>query len=150
MLKIEDNFFQGFNDFSKKMLDYVDKQFDDFGITRVQWVALNSINDSDNLIQAQLAKMMNIRASTVVRIIDRMEINGLINRSERPKDRRKITLSITQKGVDYVNRLSSKVVNVNKSITKSITNEELEIFDKIRKKIMENTSRTLIKEEDKI
>jgi len=46
--------------------------------------------------------MMNIRASTIVR----MEINGLINKSERPKDRRKFTLSITQKGVDYVNRLS--------------------------------------------
>lgn len=150
MLKIEDNFFQGFNDFSKKMLDYVDKQFDDFGITRAQWVALNSINNSDNLIQAQLAKMMNIRPSTVVRIIDRMEINGLINRSERPKDRRKFTLSITQKGVDYVNRLSSKVIKVNKSITKNITNEELETFEKIRKKIMENTSITLIKEEDKI
>lgn len=150
MLKIEDNFFQGFNDFSKKMLDYVDKQFDDFGITRAQWVALNSINNTDNLIQAQLAQMMNIRPSTVVRIIDRMEINGLINRSERPKDRRKFTLSITQKGVDYVNRLSSKVIKVNKSITKNITNEELETFEKIRKKIMENTSITLIKEEDKI
>ena len=98
MLKIEDNFFQGFNDFSKNMLDYVDKQFNDFGITRVQWVALNSINNSDNLIQAQLAQMMNIRASTVVRIMDRMEISGLINKSERPKDRRKFTLSITQKG----------------------------------------------------
>ena len=150
MLKIEDNFFQGFNDFSKKMLDYVDKQFDNFGITRVQWVALNSINSSDNIIQAQLAQMMNIRASTVVRMIDRMEINGLINRSERSKDRREFTLAITQKGVEYVNRLSSEVVKVNKSITKNITNEELEIFDKIRKKIMENTSITLIKEEDKI
>ena len=98
MLKIEDNFFQGFNDFSKKMLDYVDKQFNDFGITRVQWVALNSINNSDNLIQAQLAQMMNIRASTVVSIMDRMEISGLINKSQPPKDRRKFALSITQKG----------------------------------------------------
>jgi len=139
-LKIEDNFFQGFNDFSKKMQDYVDKQFNDFGITRVQWAALISINNSDNLIQAQLAQMMNIKASTVVRILDRMEINGLINKSERPKDRRKITLSITQKGLDYVNRISSKVVDVNKSITKNITSEELEIFDDIRKKIMVNTS----------
>jgi len=122
------------------MQDYVDKQFNDFGITRVQWAALISINNSDNLIQAQLAQMMNIKASTVVRILDRMEINGLINKSERPKDRRKITLSITQKGLDYVNRISSKVVDVNKSITKNITSEELEIFDDIRKKIMVNTS----------
>jgi len=140
MLEIEDNFFQGFNDFSKIMQDYVDKQFNDFGITRVQWAALISVNNSDNLIQAQLAKMMNIKASTVVRIIDRMEVNGLINRSERPKDRRKITLSITKKGVDYVNRLSSKVVDVNKSIIKNVTKEELEVFNNIRGKIMENTS----------
>ena len=143
MLEIEDNFFQGFNDFSKIMQDYVDKQFNDFGITRVQWATLISVNNSDNLIQAQLAKMMNIKASTVVRIIDRMEVNGLINRSERPKDRRKITLSITEKGVDYVNRLSSKVVDVNKSIIKNVTKEELDVFNNIREKIMENISTIL-------
>jgi len=41
-------------------------------------------------------------------------------------------------------------VNVNKSITKNITNEELEVFYNLRGKIMFNTSRMLIKEEDKI
>ena len=143
MLVMEDNFFQGFNDFSKKMQDYVDKKFNDFGITRVQWAALISINNSENLIQAQLAQMMNIKASTVVRIIDRMEVNGLITRSERPKDRRKIILSITKKGVDYVNRLSSKVVDVNKSIIKNVTKEELDVFNNIREKIMENISTIL-------
>ena len=92
--------------------------------------------------------MMNIKPSTVVRIIDRMEVKGLINRVQPLKDKRKFTLSITRKGVDYVNRLSSKVVNVNKFITKNVTKDELEIFNNIRRKIIENVSQPLIKEED--
>ena len=94
--------------------------------------------------------MINIRASTVVRIIDRIETNALINRVKPLKDKRAFTLSITQKGVDYVNKLSSKVANVNKLITKNITNEELETFSNIRENLNENISQTLIKKGDEI
>jgi DNA-binding MarR family transcriptional regulator len=140
MFKIEDNFFRVFNEISKKMFDYVDKQFNYFGITRVQWAALINIYNFDNLTQTELADMMNIKASTAVRLLDRMETNGLINRVEQSKDRRKVTLLITPKGEDYINRLSLEVGNINKSIIKNITKEELEVLNNIMNKMIKNVS----------
>jgi len=70
----------------------------DFDITPPQFNALLHLDESGAITMGELCQKMYLACSTATDLIDRMERNGLIERSRDTTDRRVIRLHITERG----------------------------------------------------
>jgi MarR family transcriptional regulator for hemolysin len=60
----------------------------DQGLTRAQWQTVLYLARQEGVHQTVLAEMLEIEPMTLVRILDRLEGRGLIERRQDPEDRR--------------------------------------------------------------
>jgi len=58
------------------------------GLTRSQWQTLVYLNVHEGIHQGKLADILEIESITLVRILDKLEARGLIERRRHPTDRR--------------------------------------------------------------
>lgn len=70
----------------------------DYGITPVQFAALQAVADSPGLDQRTLARTIGFDTSTIGGVIDRLETRGLLVRHADPDDRRVRLLELTSEG----------------------------------------------------
>ncbi|MEI6857366.1 MarR family transcriptional regulator [Psychrilyobacter sp.] len=128
---------------SKKIGDNFNSKLKEKGLTRVQWIALFYLGEAEDLSQTILGKKMNIRNSTVVALIDRLEREKLIIRKKHDLDRRKTLISLTELGKDTREKTMYLGETFNENLRKNIDNEDLQIFKKVFKKIVENSKKNL-------
>jgi DNA-binding MarR family transcriptional regulator len=65
------------------------------GLTRSQWQVLAHLTHREGIHQGALAEILEIEPTTLVRILDRLQAAGLIERRSHPKDRRVRLLFLT-------------------------------------------------------
>ena len=111
------------------------------GVTRVQWIALYYLGKNDNINQKMLGKKMNIKESTIVRLIDRMETDELVERKKNPNDKRVINIVLTPKGEDTRKKLLPEGQKFNDIVAEGIKKEDLEIFMDVLHKMVSNVNK---------
>jgi DNA-binding MarR family transcriptional regulator len=77
---------------------YSRKLVADHQITGPQLVCLNSIVELGPITATDLSYQVHLSASTVVRILDRLESKGLIQRQRQEDDRRRVHVTATISG----------------------------------------------------
>lgn len=80
-------------------------------MTRARCTVLIHLAQLVGLNQAALAQILDIRPSTLVRLLDRLEAAGLVARMPDPDDRRAHILALTTKAlpiIEYINDLTRK------------------------------------------
>ncbi len=80
----------------------------------------------------------NADKSTLSGIISRMERDGLLTMKEASDDKRRKTLTITDKGQRIYDKLQYMIEQVDKKATEGISMQEMEFFYSISKKIENN------------
>src|SRR5215813_14144982 len=78
-----------------------------FGLTLPQCRALLYLSQDEGITQAQLAAVTDIEPMTLVRMLDRMEADGWLERRGNPSDRRTRHLYFKAKGraqLEHINR----------------------------------------------
>jgi DNA-binding MarR family transcriptional regulator len=70
-------------------------------ITGPQLLCLNQLAESNGLTVGELAGEIHLSPSTVVRILDRLEIKGLVRRERSTGDRRRVIVSVTETGRQF-------------------------------------------------
>ena len=68
----------------------------DTGLTRSQWAVLAYVARHEGSNQAALADMLEIEPITLVRLLDKLEAAGLVERRPDPTDRRARRLFLTE------------------------------------------------------
>lgn len=74
------------------------------GLTAPQLIALKKINKYGQLTTGQLSKHINLSQATVSSLLDRLEKKGFIFRKRDLNDKRKVYVSITESGIDTINK----------------------------------------------
>ena len=69
-----------------------------FGVTPVQYAALQAIANDPGIDQRTLARSIGLDTSTVAGVVDRLEARRLLRRNASPEDRRVRLLSVTAEG----------------------------------------------------
>jgi MarR family transcriptional regulator, transcriptional regulator for hemolysin len=69
----------------------------DLGLTRSQWQVLAHLAEREGIHQGALAEILEIEPITLVRILDKLQAAGLIERRPHAKDRRVWLLFLTPK-----------------------------------------------------
>lgn len=100
-------------------------------ITIEQWVGLRMIDEAGPLCQKDLACRMEKNQNTIKALIDRLEAKELVTRTEDPKDRRNLILTLTGKGESLLDTLSPLEDEVNEAIESVLPPEETETLKQL-------------------
>ncbi len=86
-----------------------------YQISAAQLNCLLALYENGPLPPSQIARHMMVQSSTVTGVVDRLEQKGLVSRSRNTRDRRIITVQLTDLGIDLtVNApppIQQKIVN---------------------------------------
>jgi MarR family transcriptional regulator for hemolysin len=86
------------SDVARTMRTYIDQRAREHGMTRAQWGALARLERQEGMTQAEMAENLEIQPISLVRLIDRLCLHGLVERRPHPRDRRANQLYLTEKG----------------------------------------------------
>lgn len=85
-------------DVARAMRTFIDQRAREHGMTRAQWGVLLRLDRQEGMTQAEMAESLEIQPISLVRLIDRLCLQGLVERRPHPRDRRANRLYLTEKG----------------------------------------------------
>jgi DNA-binding MarR family transcriptional regulator len=97
----------------------------DSGLTLTQLKSLFLIANKGSTNFRKLAKALGVTPSNVTGIVDRLEEQGLVSRTQNPEDRREMTLQATDKGKALVSNLKKTGIKHMTQILSLLSLEEL-------------------------
>jgi len=122
----------------KQFSEAFGRKLEGSGITRIQWIVLYYVNEAEKISQRELAHLMNVKDSSIGRLIDRLERDKLLERQRSLEDRRVINVLLTQEGKDLFSTVVHLGEEFNNQLTAGIAQEDLEIFDRVLHQMLLN------------
>lgn len=117
----------------------LDRRLRPLGYSRSRWMALLHVSRQDGITHRELAERLGIEAPTLVRLIDRMEDEGLLQRCASETDRRVKHLHLSSNGRKEVERIWASAANLRQEILSGLSEAEisttLNVLQNIRSKL---------------
>ena len=118
------------------------KEMEPFGLTPLQWAALDAIQREPGVDQSQLSRNIELDTSTAAGVIYRLEARKLIERRASPSDRRLRILFLTEEGQSLLNRATPTVMAIQEWLTEPLEPEERPQFMKLMSKVIHRPARS--------
>jgi MarR family transcriptional regulator for hemolysin len=93
-------------DTARAMRTFIDQCARRHGMTRAQWGVLLRLERREGMTQAEMADALEIQPISLVRLIDRLCEQRLVERRPHPSDRRANRLYLTPKGWTTLERMA--------------------------------------------
>ncbi|HET8799839.1 MAG TPA: MarR family transcriptional regulator [Marinobacter sp.] len=120
----------------------LDERLKDLGVTQARWTTMVYLQQGgEGLTQRELASLMAIENPTLVRLLDSLEQQGLIERRPCPNDRRARRLYLTDDGKAFMEDLSGRAARLREEMLDGIGDQEIECAIKVFHKILENAEK---------
>jgi MarR family transcriptional regulator, transcriptional regulator for hemolysin len=115
------------HDVSRMRRTLFDQRLKDLDITRAQWSALASLSrhETEGVIQADLARELEVGKVTIGGLIDRLEASSIVERRGDPADRRTRRVYITDKGYEIIEQMQTIGRELNAVIMKGLTLDQI-------------------------
>lgn len=114
----------------------LDRRLRPLGYSRSRWMVLLHVSLKDAISHGELADRLGIEAPTLVRMIDRMEADGLLHRRASETDRRVKHLHLSPAGRKEVERIRASAAEVRREALLGLDKSEiaaaLNVLQKIR------------------
>jgi MarR family transcriptional regulator for hemolysin len=145
MEKLNDTFFYNLEKTVKTYRQYFQNQLKahGFDITLDQWLILNTILENPDISQNEIAEKVFKDKASVARIIELLVQNGFLTRAIHATNRRMFQLTVTEKGMDTVEKLKDLVQIFRKNALIGITPDVLKEIQNVMKAIVENCKNTV-------
>jgi DNA-binding MarR family transcriptional regulator len=122
----------------KKKCNHVDqKLMDEFNLSQSEYLFFYSLDNCKAISSSELSKHMGLSASRVSRVVDKLVINGFLDRNIDSSDRRAITLCLTSKGQEIKSRINKERLKCEEQLLRVIPSNEVEKLREIIAKIVE-------------
>jgi MarR family transcriptional regulator, transcriptional regulator for hemolysin len=114
----------------------VDVRLQPFGLTEATWLPLLHLARAlAPMRQKDLAASLSLDSSSVVRLLDALQISGLIERREEAADRRAKTIVLTALGRSTVERVEAVSSQVRQAALAGLTDDEIATATRILQQI---------------
>lgn len=110
------------------------------GLTRAQWAVLAYIARNEGSTQAALADLLEIEPITLVRLLDKLEAAGLVERRPDPNDRRVRRLHLTAATGPLLEQLQGLAADAREAALSGLTNAERQQLTDLLMKVRSNLS----------
>jgi MarR family transcriptional regulator for hemolysin len=111
---------------SRLLRNYIDHRAKSRGTTRAQWIVLFRLRQQEGLSQVDLADVLELQPISLVRLLDRLVEQGLLERRHDPRDRRANRLFLTANGRQLVDELDSLRDSIASDVLRDIPTEAIE------------------------
>jgi len=105
------------------------------------WYYLRVLWIKNRVTQKYLSDMTNVSENTTVSMIAGMEKADLVTRQKDDVDRRKIIVSLTERGKAFEKKLIDNVLRINDVATQGIDRAELDVCAHVLTRMSENLAR---------
>lgn len=131
---------------SRLLRNHIDQRAKDRGTTRAQWIVLFRLRQQEGLMQVDLADVLELQPISLVRLLDRLVEQKLLERRADPNDRRANRLFLTAKGRRLVDDLDSLrddiATDVLHDVPKTAIESTLETLVEMKARIKETAGDT--------
>lgn len=103
----------------------LDRRLRPLGLSRATWLLLAIVSRSEGLSQRELASRLGLEGASVVRLVDRLEKEGLIER-RTGSDRRVKTIHLRAKGAVVAAEIRKVAAALRAEVFRGISARELE------------------------
>lgn len=116
------------------------KEMEKYEITHSQMEILLYLmfNQNKEINQKNIEEKFNLTNPTVTGLLNRLENKEFIKRTISKKDARFKTITVTEKALKLCNAIHDEAENIKSKITYNVTDEEIEIANKVLEKILVN------------
>jgi DNA-binding MarR family transcriptional regulator len=131
------------HDVSRLRRTVIDKALKPLGITRSQWWVLSNLarNTSHEMVQTELANVLDIGKVALGGLLDRLEASGYIERKADPSDRRAKRVAMTRKGEEILEQMQEQGADLNRETLRDISEAEVrlaeDIMHRMKKRLIE-------------
>lgn len=117
--------------------DQVSQELKEFGMTEPQYNVLRTLKEAKGgpLTVQELLERMVQRSSNITRIVDKLIAKGFVERKECPTNRRKMDITLTKAGNQFLKKLDKKVVGFHKPLMEKLTEKELNTLNNLISKL---------------
>lgn len=120
----------------------------DMDFTRAQWRVLAHLRRAEGINQSQLADRMDVEPITLVRLLDKLEGAGYVERRADPQDRRAYLLFLTDKARPLIERLEVISVDLREEILGDFSPAErdllIDMLMRVKSKLTNKTTESLL------
>jgi MarR family transcriptional regulator for hemolysin len=121
----------------RQVRDRFDACMGQHGASLATWVVLRCAEREEGLSQRELASRVNIEGPTLVRHLDRMEQDGLVERCRDDVDRRVVRVSLTATGRRRHAELVDVAATLDAELRTLLDDDEIEILQRVLPRIRE-------------
>ena len=126
----------------------LDLRLGPLGLSQARGLILHYLSiHGDGLQQNELADIVGIRGSTLVRQLDRLEADGWVERRNDPGDRRAKTIHLSDKAAPIVRKIQNIIVQLRSEFLSGLTDAQLKtcfaVFDHIHEHIDKGIGRNI-------
>lgn len=122
----------------KKCVQVDQRLMDDLNISQSELLFFSALNDCQGISSPELAKNMGLSLSRISRIVDKLVVNGYLDRNTDATDRRAITLCLTDKGKVVRHKIDAVRNECEARLLNTIPPDEIERFRGMISKIVLN------------
>lgn len=120
----------------------LDERLKDLGVTQARWTTMFYLQrGGEGLTQRELAKLMAIENPTLVRLLDSLEQQDLIERRPCPNDRRARRLHLTPAGASFMKVLNERAAELREEMLAGLSDEAISNTVEVFHKILDNAER---------
>jgi MarR family transcriptional regulator for hemolysin len=123
---------------SRLLRNYIEHRAKSRGTTRAQWIVLFRLRQQEGLSQVDLADVMELQPISLVRLLDRLVDQGLLERRPHPTDRRANQLYLTDTGRRLVDDLDSLRDSIASETLRSISAASLQTVLNVLLQVKDN------------
>lgn len=122
----------------------IDQRLAPLGMTHTRWVTLYHLwRHGDGQAQCDLARIIGVEAPSLVRTLDQLSQQGLIERRASEEDRRTKLVYLTDQATPLLEQIEKAVNDARGDMLKDINDDDLEHFERILTRIESNGSHEL-------
>ena len=140
--RIDDYPLYNLNHTSWTYIEEMSKLLKALDMDQPRWRVLTLLGDRNPSTVTELASRSVTKLSTITRILDRMQEEGLVERAPAPHDNRVTQVWITERGREALARVSVVAARVFHKAFVNISDEEITQFMDILRRIRENLLRS--------
>jgi MarR family transcriptional regulator, transcriptional regulator for hemolysin len=110
--------------------DELDRRLAEHGASLWNWVLLKEAANAEGASQRELAQHMRIEPPTLVRHLDKLAQEGLVERRPDPDDRRVVRVVVTPAGLARLRELHDVVHELDDELRGILTKRDVEVLNR--------------------
>ena len=109
-----------------KILEILDNQLKPMGMSQARWMVLFSLSQrGEGIAQRDLAAYLSIEGPTLVRILNKLESEGWVERRDHPEDKRCKLVYLCEKATPILDQITGTAAKLREQLLHGIPAENL-------------------------